>query len=116
MPRPRATAAFAVVALLSLVVLFAPSGDGAAPFPQSDKLVHLSLFALLAGTARWRFGPLPVVLLAVVAYAPLSEVVQAVLLPHRDGDWRDATADLLGVALGWLLAGRLLRETTAAPR
>jgi len=87
-------------------VLFAPSGDGAAPFPQSDKLVHLSLFAVLAGTARWRFGARTAVLLAVCAYAPLSEVVQAVLLPGRDGDPLDAAADLLGVALGWLLVGR----------
>ncbi|HEU0102157.1 MAG TPA: VanZ family protein [Mycobacteriales bacterium] len=94
--------------LLSLVILFAPSGDAAAPFPHSDKLVHGTLFALLAGTSRWRFGSSTRVLLLVCAYAPLSEVVQAALLPDRDGDWHDAVADLLGVALGWLLAGRLL--------
>ena len=102
--------AFGVAVVLSLVVLFAPSGDGVAPFRHSDKVVHAALFALLAGTARWRFGPLAVVLVAVAAYAPLSEVAQAVLLPGRDGDWHDAVADLCGVALGWLLVGRLLRR------
>ncbi len=99
-----------MVFALSLIVLFAPSGDGVAPFPQSDKLVHATLFALLAGTARCRFGAAAAVLVAVAAYAPFSEVVQALLLPHRDGDWRDAAADLLGVAVGWLLAGRTLRR------
>ncbi len=96
--------------MLSLVVLFAPSGDGAAPFPHSDKLVHAALFALLAATARWRFGPRPAVLAAVVTYAPLSELAQGALLPGRDGNAYDGLADLVGVALGWVLAGRSLRR------
>ena len=102
--------AFGAALALSLAVLFWPSGDGVSPFPQSDKVVHAGLFTLLAGTARWRFGARAVVLAALCAYGPLSEVVQSVLLPHRDGDWHDAAADLLGVTLGWLLAGRLLRH------
>ena len=72
--------------------------------------MHGTLFALLAGTSRWRFSALAPVLALVCAYAPVSEVVQATLLPHRDGDWHDAAADLVGVAVGWLLAGRLLRR------
>ena len=110
-----ASVAFGVAVLLSLVVLFAPSGDGVQPFPQSDKLVHLALFALLAGTARWRFGALLAVLAAVSAYAPASELLQALVLPHRDGDWRDAAADLVGVAAGWLVAGRLPGRSHPAP-
>ena len=47
-------------------------------------------------------------LLAVCAYAPLSEVVQAVALPYRSGDLTDVVADLLGVALGWAGTGRAL--------
>ena len=94
-----------------MVVLFAPgSADGSLPFLQADKVVHAGVFALLAATGRWRYGPVAWVLLTMCAYAPLSEVVQAVLLPHRDGDWRDAAADLLGVALGWRAAGRLQRR------
>lgn len=92
--------------LVSLVVLFAPSGGGSGP-PGSDKVVHLLLFAALAATARWCFGALLPVLVAVAAYAPVSELVQALLLPGRSGDPLDVVADLVGVALGWTLGRRL---------
>ena len=106
-----ATAAFAVVAVVSLVVLFSPSSPGPSwGFPHLDKVVHLTLFALLAATARRRFGGLPAVLVAVCAYAPVSEVVQGLALPERTSDWHDVVADLIGVALGWLLAARLPRR------
>ena len=94
-----------------MVVLLTPgSADGSLPFLQADKVVHAGVFALLAATGRWRCGPVAWVLLTVCACAPLSEVVQVFLLPHRDGDWRDAAADLLGVALGRRAAGRLPRR------
>ena len=93
--------------LVSLVVLFSPTDGGVSPFPNADKVVHVTLFAVLAATTRWRFGPVPSFLLAVAAYAPLSEVVQALALPGRSGDPRDVVADLAGVGAGWLLARRL---------
>ena len=93
--------------VVSLVVLFAPSGGGASPFPGSDKVVHLLLFAALAATARWCFGALLPALVAVAAYAPVSELVQALLLPGRSGDPLDVVADLVGAALGWTLGRRL---------
>ena len=115
--RGPATAAFAAVAVLSLVVLFSPRGPSpASGLGHLDKVVHLTLFALLAATARWRFGPAPAVLLAVCAYAPLSELVQGLALPGRQADWYDGVADLTGVALGWLLASRLLRAPDDRPR
>ena len=89
--------------LVSLVVLFAPSSGGSGP-PGSDKVVHLLLFAALAASTRWRFGALLPGLVAVAAYAPVSEAVQALLLPGRSGDLLDVVADLTGVALGWTLA------------
>ena len=46
-------------------------------------------------------------------HAPVSEVVQATLLPHRSGDRWDALADLTGVALGALLATVVLRRARA---
>ena len=110
-PRPggrAATASFAAVALASLWVLFAPSQGGPQLFDGADKLVHLALFAALAATARWRSGPRVLVLLAVAAYAPASELVQAGLLPDRSGGPYDVVADLLGAALGWLAARRVL--------
>ncbi len=96
--------------LLSLYVLFTPRDAGPGPFDGSDKVVHLVLFALLAGTTRWRFGPVAAGFAGVAAYAVLSEVVQGLLLTTRSGDPYDACADLLGAALGWLLAGRLRRR------
>ena len=93
--------------VVSLVVLFSPSsGSGTTPFPESDKVIHLLLFAGLAFTTRWRFGPTRAGLLAVLALAPLSELIQAGLLPDRSGDPFDVLADLVGAALGWLLARR----------
>ena len=62
----------------------------------------------VAATARARFGASPRVLAAVAGYAVVSELVQALLLARRSGDPLDVVADLLGAALGWWLAGRLL--------
>ena len=72
--------------------------------PEFDKVVHGGLFLLLAVTTRWRFGPRLGMLATVAAYAVLSEIVQAVLLPDRSGDPFDALADTTGALLGWLLA------------
>lgn len=90
--------------VVSLYVLFTPRSGGDGLFPGSDKVVHAVLFGALAATTRWRFGA---GLAWVAAYAVLSEVVQGVLLRTRSGDPYDVVADLLGAALGWLLARRL---------
>jgi VanZ family protein len=63
--------------------------------------VHLLLFAVLAATARWRFGSSGVVLVLVVAYAGVSEVIQGIALEDRSGDVLDVVADLAGAGLGW---------------
>ena len=88
-------------------MLFWPTGAGSQPFPGADKVVHLLLFALLAASARWRFGGGLPVLALVAVYAVVSEVVQAVALAERSGDPVDVVADLLGAGLGWLAAGRV---------
>lgn len=105
LPRRRTLAlrrvAFAGAVLLNLVVLLAPDPDApGSGVPGLDKVVHAAVFALLTGTglaaglaARW-FVP------AVLAWAALSEVLQATLLPARSGDWRDLVADAVGVAIG----------------
>ena len=73
-----------------------------------DKLVHLSLFAVLAFTTRARFGR---GLVLVLLYAPISELLQTTSVVSRDGDWRDALADVVGALLGWALARWALRRT-----
>ena len=56
-----ARGAFAVAVLVSLAVLFAPPSDVPSSAPGVDKIVHFSLFAVLAvnqweGVWRWRRG------------------------------------------------------------
>ena len=94
--------------LVSAYVLFTPRTGGEGLFPGADKVVHAVLFALLAATTRWRFGPAAAGFAAVAAYAAGSELVQGLLLSSRSGDAYDVVADLLGAVAGWLLAGRLL--------
>jgi len=99
----------ALAVAVQLVVLYAPEGVGPPRFSQADKLAHLGIFlvpvalALVAGFRRW------VVVGVFAAHAVLSEVVQAVFLPHRAGDPLDAVADLTGVALGVVVGGHVLR-------
>ena len=100
---------FVLVVLLSAWMLFSPGSTVPAGPPYSDKVVHTLLFAALALTGV-RAGVRPLVLaLGLAAYAMGSEVLQAVLPIHRDGDPADAAVDLLGVALGLALA-RVLRR------
>jgi len=97
-------------------VLFWPEPvGGGSGLPGADKVVHVGLFALLAATARLRFGGDRRVLVALGAYAVVSELVQAALLTTRSGDGWDVLADLIGVAAGWWLTeGALRRRSRAA--
>ncbi len=108
-------AALLVAGAVQLVALYAPSGGGALPFTGADKVVHAAIFAMpviFGILARLR----PAVVVGVLAvHAPVSELIQYSLLPHRDGDVLDALADLFGVGLGWLLA-RLLAGRRAPLR
>ena len=103
--RPWRLVPAAAALVLQLVVLYSPSGGGAAPVPNFDKLVHCAIFAvpvllaLVAGLPRW-----PVVVLAAL-HAPVSELIQWTLLPHRSGDPWDVVADLVGVGVGLVAAG-----------
>jgi VanZ family protein len=100
----------AVTVLVSLAVLFAPGSDVPSAPPGVDKLVHLALFLALALAGRWagiRARPLAVLL---VAYAALSEVVQALSDLQRSGSVLDWVADLTGAVLGLLLWTRLERR------
>ncbi len=95
----------AVVAV-QLVVLYAPRAPSTGGVPGLDKLVHVLLFALV--TAVGLRAPVPrwLVLVLTVVHAPVSELVQARLLPGRSGDPLDLLADLTGCALGWWVLRR----------
>lgn len=79
-------------------------------------MVHAALFALLAGTARWRFGPAPTALVLIALYAAVSELVQGIALSSRSGDPLDLLADVVGATVGWLVAAWLLSRPPVADR
>jgi len=98
----RRTALFAAVVVAQLVVLYAPRAPSTGGVPGLDKLVHLTVFALVTATGLRSTAPRWVVLLVSVVQAPVSEVLQLTVLAHRDGELLDVVADLAGCAAGWL--------------
>jgi len=93
-----------LVALLAqLVAVYAPSAPNEHVIPDLDKVVHFSIFA--APTALFLLAGLRLALVVplLAAHGPVSEWVQGEFLPHRDGSWQDAAADLVGVAAGWAI-------------
>ena len=111
--RPGVLVLLALSVAVQLVVLYAPEGAGPGLFPQADKVVHLLVFLVPAALAVVAGFRRRVVVAVFAAQAVVSEVVQALLLPHRSGDVLDVVADLTGVALG-VLAGSLVLRALAA--
>jgi hypothetical protein len=104
-----ARGAFAVVALVSLVVLFVPASDVPSAPAGVDKVVHLALFAALAASGRWAGVGARALAVLLLAYAALSEVVQGLPALGRSTSLADWVADAVGVLIGialWELASR----------
>jgi VanZ like family len=105
--------AFAVVVLVSLAVLFAPSSDVLAAPPGVDKVVHVLVFLALALTGRWAGIRQSLLGAALVGYAVVSELVQGLTPLNRSmavGDW---FADVVGVVAGLALWALILRRQAA---
>jgi len=113
-PAPARTGAlargvFAVVALVSLAVLFAPASDVPSAPAGVDKVVHLALFAALAASGRWAGAGARTLAVLLLAYAAVSEVVQGLPALGRSMSLADWAADAVGVLVGlalWELASR----------
>ncbi len=103
---------FALTVVVQLCAVYWPRVDVQGPVTWTDKVVHVLLFlvptvvGLLVGLRP------PYVVGALALHAPVSELVQHVLLPGRSGDVWDAVADLSGVVLGVtvVVVGRALRR------
>lgn len=91
--------------MLHLVVLYAPEAGGAPGVPFLDKGVHALVFGVVAFTGLRAGFSRPLVVGALVAHAPVSEIVQATFLRARSGDPADVVADLVGVVLGVVMSG-----------
>lgn len=106
---------FAVVVLVSLAVLFTPaSGVPSAP-PGVDKVVHGSLFAVLAVSGRWAGAGRGVLAVLLVLYAAASELLQSLPVLNRSTSLADLVADVAGVAVGLLAWDALTRHRAARP-
>jgi hypothetical protein len=104
-------AAFGAAVLVQLVVLYWPRHVSQGGIPYLDKVVHITIFALVAATGlRFRVPRLWLVGL-LAAHAVVSELIQHWLLANRSGDPTDTAADLVGVALGVVIGLRLAVAT-----
>ncbi|MCF6746200.1 VanZ family protein [Blastococcus sp. KM273128] len=103
-------AAFAVALLVSAVVLFLPSSGVPTAPPGTDKVVHLLVFAALAGTGRWAGMPRVPLGAALLAYAVGSELVQGLTPIGRSMSAADVVADVVGIVLGLLVWEALTRR------
>ena len=100
---------FAVAVLVSLAVLFAPPSDVPDSPPGVDKIVHASLFLVLAVTGRWAGVGRTVLAALLVLYAAGSEVVQGLGAVGRTASVADWLADVVGVLAGlavWAVVAR----------
>jgi VanZ family protein len=110
-----ARGAFAVTVLVSLAVLFAPPSDVPSSPQGVDKIVHFSLFAVLAVTGRWAGVGRAVLAGILVLYAAVSELLQGTDLVNRDASLGDLVADSAGVVVG-LVLWQLLVSRGVRPR
>lgn len=77
-----------------------------------DKLVHIGMFAVWAIAVRFDFDsgsfPFILVFLAGLLFSVVTEVLQ-LLVEGRSFDVYDMAADAVGLALGLLVSGRVLK-------
>ncbi len=82
-------------------------------FYGADKVAHILMYVCLAFALAmensivkfsYRFS---LVFIMPIIYGGLIEILQEYCFPPRTGDWFDWIADILGVALGCLLATKL---------
>lgn len=102
--------------VLSLISFLTPGPDLPAGPAVSDKVEHAVIFAVLALTGRFAGFGAQRLFGWLIGYAVLSEVLQAALPIHRDGDWHDVVADTIGIVLGLGLAALVARAFTWGER
>jgi VanZ family protein len=98
----------AVVAVQSWLLYTPAPPNPVAEISGSDLVAHVVLFAVPSALAYWLW-PRRSVLLGLLAYAPVSELIQ-LLVPNRMADVADGLADAVGVAIGAAIAGWVRRR------
>jgi uncharacterized membrane protein len=110
----RARAAFGAAVVVNLVVLYWPRQVSDGGIPNADKVVHIAIFAGVMLTGARAGVPLSWLVGLLAVHAVSSELVQHWFLPNRSGDPRDVAADLVGVAVGALVAVKMRARTGVA--
>lgn len=101
--------------LAQLLALYWPRPQIPSGPAGSDLVVHVLLFAAVAGSAVMAgLAVLPVVSL-LACHAVLSEVAQHWFVPERSGDPLDTLADLVGTAAGAVVAWSYRRRFVRRP-
>lgn len=97
-----------------LYALYVPgSGGGALPFAHADKVAHILIFGAVAGAGRIAAISPRWLLATLLVHAVVSEVVQGLWIAGRSGDVFDTVADVVGIWLGWYVAGLVQRYLPA---
>ena len=100
----------ALITALSLLPLRGPQID----LPSSDKLNHALAYIVLMLYFGQLVGNQPRrrlwVATALIGYGAAIECLQSVM-PPRTAEWADLAADLVGIAIGWLLLRSALGRT-----
>lgn len=94
----------AISMVAALIILFTPASGVPTGFEHSDKIIHFALFAALAYSSRVAAISAARTAVWTIAFAGLSELLQAILPLGRSGSVSDALFDVLGVAVGLAVA------------
>jgi VanZ family protein len=99
MRHPVRRGAFAVALLISLVILLFP-GDHVPRAPgQTDKIVHIVMFAVVAVAGLRALVPAGWLAVGLIGYGGLAELAQSLPGIRRSTDAVDWIADAVGVLL-----------------
>jgi len=103
----------AIWSLIVVALLWMPMPAVEGPKLPLDKLAHAVVFAVLGGlwhTALRTRHRTSITVLAGLAFAALTEIVQGLLPWSRTPESADLVADAAGLLVGVVVAGRLWRN------
>jgi hypothetical protein len=99
----RRRGAFGIALLISAVILFLPASDVPHTPGQTDKVVHVAMFAILVLAGLRAFLPAAWLGVALIIYGGLAELAQSLPGIRRSTDALDWLADGVGVLVGTAL-------------
>ena len=108
--------AFVAAVIAHLVVLYWPRQVSDGGIPYADKVVHLGIFAVVVIAGARAGVPLSWLVGVLAVHAVSSELVQHWFLANRAGDPADVAADLVGVAIGAVVAVKMRGTGVASTR